>query len=457
MLCIVVIPTSLEAQNDDEVPVALRPDIQVEHYMNVAPRSVRLVMDEVTGNKHYNTLGGDIYRINTRGSDELLYSADDHGITRLQGMTFHNGALYLSGNASPHDGSDGTIGLVMRGVPGASDERNWETVAETVRHVAGSLPFDHGFNDIVVDPDGRYLFVNSGSITDHGEVHDMDGAFPGQRELPTTAVIFKFPVDAEDILLTHELEQVEPYYFVRGVRNIFSFSFAPNGHFFGVSNSGDYDHSEDMFWLRQGHHYGFPWIMGGTKNPQQFQDWEPDPNEDPMLSRFSHAYNVGYFYNDPDFPQMPKHLMVTPSIQNIGPDGNYFRNMETGEVLSGDEVGKAISTFTAHRSPLGLVFDHDDALIEEFNGDAFVLSWTAPTSGLLSPFYGGENQGEDLMHLKLFYSDALDNYIVQSTRIVEQFSGPSDALLLGNLLYVIEHSGSDQGNIWKITLPEKQE
>lgn len=451
LVCLILFPISVQAQ-EDYSPVSLREDIQIEHFMNVAPRSIRLVKNDISGHMYYNTSRGDIYRVLSPGKDELMYTSEDHGITRLQGITFYNGDLYLSGNVQPDDGI-GTKGRIMRATVQSTCDRVWTVVAETVKHVSGQHPFDHGYNDIVVNQEGTHLLVSSGSITDHGEIHDSDGRYPGQREVPTTAVILKLPIDGQDILLTHDKEQLKPYLFVRGVRNVYSFAYAPNGHFFGVSNSGDYDHSEDMFWLRDGHHYGFPWIMGGTKNPQQFPDFAPDPATDPGLNRFAHAVAAGFFHNDPDFPQIPENVVITPSVQNIGPDANYFRDLETGEVMKGDEVGKTIGTFTAHRSPLGLVFDHEMALPNEFRGDGFVLSWTPPTTALMAPFHGhSPNLGEDLMHLKLFYSDIHENYIVQTTRIAENFSGPTDALLVGNELYVIEHTGSASGgSIWKVT------
>lgn len=193
---------------------------------------------------------------------EAIRRGQGHGVTRLQGIVFHDGDLYLSGNIEVNDDL-GTIGIVMRGALQPSGECVWGVVAQTVEHGGAQTTFDHGFNDIVVDLDGTHLLVNSGARTDHGEVQDNRGNYHGQREVPTTAVVLKLPIDGEDILLTHDEEQMAPYVFARGVRNIYSFAFAPNGDFFGVSNSGDYDHPEDMFWLREGHHYGFPWIMGG--------------------------------------------------------------------------------------------------------------------------------------------------------------------------------------------------
>jgi hypothetical protein len=62
------------------------------------------------------------------------------------------------------------------------------------------------------------------------------------------------------------------------------------------------------------------------------------------------------------------------------------------------------------------------------------------------------SEGRDLLHLDLTYHQETDNYSVKTTRIVEGFNGPTDAMLIGNIVYVIEYGGKS-GNIWKITLP----
>lgn len=443
-----------DAKLQDE-PRSLHPEIRIEQYMPVADQSIRLVLDDRSGQMHYNTFDGKVYRIPERGVSELLYTAEDHGVTRLQGIVFHEGVLYLSGNIEVNDDL-GTKGIVMRGRPGPDGTRSWELVARTIEHGGAQTTFDHGFNDITVDPEGRFLKVNSGSRTDHGEVQHNRGNYPGQREVPTTAVIFRIPIDTKDLILTHDEEQLAPYLFVRGVRNIYSFAHDANGRFFGVSNSGDYDHPEDMFWLREGHHYGYPWVMGWVDNPQQFPDWEPDPEQDPLLPRFSHALNVGYFYNDPDFPQRPDELVITPPVMNIGPHANYYRDPQTGDVRKGDLEGVAVGTFSAHRSPLGLVFDRDRRLAGEFGGAGFVIGYSHMRAGMQRDFSGaafGEQEGSDLMLLRLFYMEPHDNFVVQVTRIAEGFQGPTDALLVGNELFVINYAGSGGGVIWKLTLP----
>lgn len=80
------------------------------------------------------------------------------------------------------------------------------------------------------------------------------------------------------------------------------------------------------------------------------------------------------------------------------------------------------------------------------------MSWTfGKTSVLMRPF---TMQGADLMHLDLEYDEKVDNYRVRCRRIVEGFEGPTDAVMVGNDVYVIENS-NDDAHIWKITLPAK--
>ncbi len=449
----------VDAEDGPAPPTALRSGIEIEHFAVAAPMSVRIERDPVGGNLHYITFDGDVYEIRVEESGEprsvKIATAEDHGIIRLQGMAFLDSTLYLTGNIPVND-AKGTRGRLVRGTLDGEDNddgaRTWSTVFMTEEIGSTKTTFDHGFNGLTVSPDGAYLFVNSGARTDHGEIQDNDGEYPGARDEPLTAGVLRIPADARDLLLPNDLDKLtdEGYLFARGIRNGFDLAFAPNGHLFLVSNSGDYDHPEDMFWIREGHHYGYPWVMGGIDNPQQYPNFDPDPEKDPFLNPYSHAYSVGYFENDPTFPQRPDDLVITPSVANIGPDANFYRDPETGVVRKGDETGVAVGTFTAHRSPLGLVFDHDDELGAGLRGDGLMLSWT---DGERSSLMGRISKlGSDLMHLELFYSPSFDNYIVQSTRIVEGFNGPTDAELVGNILYVIEYGGSS-ANIWKLTLP----
>jgi glucose/arabinose dehydrogenase len=142
-------------------------------------------------------------------------------------------------------------------------------------------------------------------------------------------------------------------------------------------------------------------------------------------------------------------VKFSPGVQNLGPDANEYRG-HSGKILDGDNTGLTTSTFTPHSSPLGLVFDTKNALSRDFKGDGFVLrNSLGSRSGMMKPF---TNEGRDLLHLKLTYDKGSDNYFVKTTRIMDSFNNPTDAVLVGNELYVIEYDARE-GSIWKITLP----
>ncbi len=158
-------------------------------------------------------------------------------------------------------------------------------------------------------------------------------------------------------------------------------------------------------------------------------------------------------YNDPDYPPRPEGVTFTDPVINRGPDGDSYRDPETGEIRDASDRGETLRTFTAHRSPLGLVFDVDGALGGEYTGDGFVLAWTAgdpegdPASG---PF---EDPSQDLLHLELTKTADRDDYETTATRIAGGFSNPIDAVLVGNVLYVLEFGEFGEGGIWEVTFP----
>ncbi|MEX2399204.1 MAG: PQQ-dependent sugar dehydrogenase [Rhodothermales bacterium] len=437
-------------------PHVLVDGITIVRFTDAPPRSVRLQLDPTSGTFLAITIDGDLYSIPaTRGaSPQRVATAVDHGITRLQGLAIHGASIYLCGNVAVNGGK-GTKGRLVRGRLQPDGSRRWTTVFETDSFGTVQIAFDHGFNAVVVSPDERHLYVTSGSRTDHGEVQDNGGAYPDAREEPLTASVLRVPIDAENLHLPNDLDELTAagYLYARGIRNAYDMAFSSAGHLFAVSNSGDYDHPEDMFWVREGHHYGFPWVMGGVDNPQQYADFHPDPENDPFINPYSLAYTQEYFYNDPDFPPRPENVTFTPPVANIGPDANYYRDRETGRVVKGDETGVAVGTFTAHRSPLGLVFDTDTTLALPYRGDGFVLSWTDGTQSVLLGRLS--NLGADLIHLTLFHNPHTDHYIVRAQRIAEGFRGPVDAELVGSDLYVLEHGGSEAA-IWKLSLSPRR-
>ncbi len=440
-------------------PVALRPDIKVEHVMEVDSQAVRILHHPVTGDLWYTTFDGNVFQVKDlktgQPKAEKIFTAKDHGIPRLQGAAFLNNTLFLCGNVSTNDNK--TIrGRMVRYNLQPSKPAELTVVFNTIDYGANKTIFDHGWNALEISPDRKYIYVNSGARTDHGEVQDNGGLYPNARDNNLTSKIFRFPVDARDLLLTDDKAKLvaDGYLYAEGIRNAYDLAFDADDNLFAVSNSPDYDMPEDMFWIRQNHHYGFPWVMGGIENPQQYNDWKPDPDTDPFINRTSHSWEVKYFHTDPAFPKIPAGVTFSPGVQNLGPDANEYRG-HSGKILDGDVTGVTVSTFTAHCSPLGLFFDTKKILGKDFNGDGFVIRYSlGATSSMMAPF---TNQGADLLHLELAYDKASDNYLVKTTRIIEGFKEPTDAVMIGNEVYIITYGGKG-GDLWKITLPadEKQ-
>ena len=393
------------------------------------------------------------YALKTTNGDITLvpkgtvYTAADHGFTRPSALFIDaDGTFYVLKRI---DLSSYNIATITKGeIDPSNGERTWFTLAETAPYERCDCIFNHEVNGLAISPDDRSLFINSGSRTDHGEVQDGNRQFPKLRETALTAIVLRVPTDARDLVLPNNRDalRAEGFLFAEGLRNAYDLAFAPNGDLFATENGPDRDMAEELNWLRQGHHYGFPWRMGLEDTPQQFSDY--DPASDFLLPARFTAVREGYYHNDPTYPP-PPHDFTEPVI-NLGPDADAYRDPADGQIKDASEEGVRFGTFTAHRSPLGLVFDVDNALAEPFQGDGFVLSWTEGDpdgDDVAGPF---NDPSEDLLHLDL--AKVGDNYEARVTRIVDGFSNPIDAEIIGNRIYVIEWSGGR--GLWEIVLPQ---
>ena len=428
------------------------------------------------------------YALKTNGDITLVpsgtvYTAADHGFSRPSALfidadgTFYvlkridlssyNIATITKGEVDPSSGEESytfynkageivseerwySLPKVLRGrvdTAIVSGERTWFTLAETAPYERCDCIFNHQVNGLVVSLDNRSLFINSGSRTDHGEIQDGKGAFPDLRETALTAVVLRVPTDARDLVLSNDRDVLldQGFLFAEGLRNAYDLAFAPNGDLFATENGPDRDMAEELNWLREGHHYGFPWRMGLEDTPQQFPNY--DPASDFLLPAGFTAVREGYYHNDPTYPPPPRRF--TDPVINLGPDADKYRDPTDGQIKDASEEGVRFGTFTAHRSPLGLVFDVGHALAEPFQSGGFVLSWTEGDphgDSVNGPF---NDPSQDLLHLDL--AKFGDNYEAHVTRLVGGFSNPIDAEIIGNRLFVIEWGGGR--GLWEIVLP----
>lgn len=450
--------TFIGTTGNAQTPVALRPDISVSLLMNARMGAVRIAQEPVSGSLFYSTLDGNIYKIIIPAAgapyDTLVYTPMDHGVEYMQGMAFHDSCIYIVGNNGTQNPY--TVGKIMQGKLQPNGLRVWTTIAETQAYEQSGV-FDHRMSGTVLNKTGDTIFVSSGARTDHGDLQTHQGLFPDVREVAITSVVLAVPTWYADSIIPNDYALLDAggYAYARGNRNYFDMAFSPDGNLFALENSGDRDHNEEMNWIRQGRHYGFPWMMGSTFNPQQFPGW--DPSTDLLINHNSISWGNGSFCNDSTFPAQPLGVSFELPVKNIGPDADKFRDTLTGAVMDASDLGITISTFTAHRSPLGLMFDTDSVFGNGLTGHGFMLSYTMGGDsagntplGWMGPM---ADPSEDLIDLNLVKDTAADNYIVSATRIVGGFSSPVDAEKVDTVIYVIENSWSATPHIWQINIP----
>ncbi len=435
--------TKIERQPIEGGPVLLHDSITLRKIVDVGPGSVKIAYNPVDGLLYFLNSAAGIFRVEMGNPAEnvLVVPPDQFEGAWPTAMNIGpDGTIYLVLNTTV----DGNLNqaIIRRGTGAAQGSVTWETLATTEPYPLSATPFDHQFNGLAVSPDGEWVYVNSGSRTDHGEEENNNGAFPGVREVPLTAKIFRLPAGAVDLLLPNDDAALTAagYIFARGTRNSFDPTFAPNGDLFAGDNGPDADFPDELNWLQEGRHYGFPWRFGNYDNPQRFSDY--DALTDRRLSRDFTAVQIGAYHNDPDYPPPPGPF--TDPVSNLGPAAAQYRD-ETGAQRDAAEEGAALLTFTPHRSPLGLVFATDPRLPEEFVGSdrslsLFLLSWGA-AGGTLT------DRGQDLLHLRLTRRG--DTYFAETTQIARDFKNPVDAVMVENRLYVLEWAGG--AAIWELT------
>jgi glucose/arabinose dehydrogenase len=161
--------------------------------------------------------------------------------------------------------------------------------------------FQHSVNAIVEGPDG-FLYVTSGSRTDHGEA-GTDPTRYDKGEVDASACVWR--LDAKS-----DRPQLE--IFARGLRNAFGLCFDDQGRLFGTENGPNADPPEEINRIERGKHYGFPYV---------FSDW------------------TGKAYADQ--PDAPPGQSFEPPIMNVGP--------------AGGATTRPIGTLDPHSSPSGIV------------------------------------------------------------------------------------------------------
>lgn len=426
-LIVFTISTSSFAQ-----PTALHDDLSIEKVMDVEDfAAVRVDVDPATQELYYVTVDGNVNKVDIEnGTAETIFTSADHGLEEVYGFDIGaSGNIYLV--SMDPDNSSENVAFVKK-----YDGETWTTMV-TATYPRSSR--DHRFNTVIETPDQQHILVNSGARTDHGELKSND-----QRENAFTAKLLKFPVSTEGLVLEDDDDFMSDngYIFAAGLRNMYDVEYNADGLLFGVDQAPQSDHQEELNWIREGHHFGFPWRIGDNENLMQYPGYNP-PDSDPLVTDVNMEST---FHNDPDFPAPPDSVTFTHPVVNFGPDQDIFRDTVDTEIKDASDIGHTIATYTPHSAPVALTFDTAGALGGEFNGMAYSMSYSNTNDRKFEPF---DQIGEDLLRIDL--EKAGDNYHANIYRIAQDFSHPVDAVLIGNKMYVIENA-SDAA-IWEVTFP----
>lgn len=318
----------------------------------------------------------------------------------------------------------GDVGVTIRkGVPGAGGgARTWSNLVTTSQGFpAGGTNFDHSFSGIAISPDGMSLYFSSGSRSDHGEKEGATG------EVPLSSAIFKVPT-ATPTVLSNDMTALAPVMFADGTRNSFDMAFNAAGDLIGTENGPDMDLPDEVNWLQQGKHYGFPFRFGAVNNPVGEAGYTA--TGDKRLHPGYQAVDQNKYVYDATLAPPAGQAFVDP-ILNKGPAATVARadrNADPAPVAAG------LAGVTGHRSPLGIAFDTGGVLCGQYYKQGFMLSYGALKSDSLG------DGGNDLLLLTL--TKGADSYTMTANQLAKGIQAPMDSVLVGNKLYTVGFGGA---------------
>jgi mono/diheme cytochrome c family protein len=342
----------------------------------------RLAAD--AGRKHVYALAstGNVYALDLgMGALVLVIKATDYldpsrGDLAVMGMTVDGqGRLWVVSNQK-----------LTTSVPYQSEVTIWRSgeIAEgqppklqrwlRTTYPYGIGPYNHGVSHMAFGPD-EMLYVNSGSRTDGGEEGNDPKRFKG-GEVDTTACLWRLDPRASE-------RKIEV--FARGIRNAYGFAWDDAGNLFTFSNGPDVNAPEEMDFIQQGKHYGFPY---------QFSDWAVKP-------AFPYPYT----------PKPPEGVEFLHPVVNLGP------------AAGGSAAG--LSTFDAHSSPGGAIWCGKD-FPEPLRGSFLVTRF----GNLLGPPAAPEDVGFDLLAVRP-EKRADGTWAAHVNTVLAPLARPLDVLSLG--------------------------
>jgi Glucose / Sorbosone dehydrogenase len=341
-----------------------------------------------------------------------------------------DGTLYVLANQG-----GGNVGTnIKKGVlVGTGPARTWTTIVTTSQGFAnGGTNFDHSFSGIAISPDGMSLYFSSGSRTDHGEPEKAD------REVPLSSAIFKVPTTGTSDLKNDDAT-LAPFLFADGTRNAFDMAFNAAGDLISTDNGPDMDLPDEINFVEQGKHYGFPWRFGAVDNPVREAAYSA--TGDKRLHTGYQAVDTGKYVADAAFPAVPAGKTFTDPILNMGPDANFFRADKNAAPTQAGATG--LAGVSGHRSPLGIAFDTAGASCGAYYKQGLVLSY-----GSVDPAAVNDG-GEDLLAIALTKGGD-GKYTMAAKQVAKGIKTPMDSVMVGNKFFTVSYGG---GTVYVFVLP----
>jgi len=245
-------------------------------------------------------------------------------------------------------------------------------------HPWGIGPFNHGACKIATGPDGL-IYLSVGSRTDHGEAGKDSEKLRLDTHGETTVTACMLRMDPK-------AEHPKPAVFCKGLRNSFGFDWDDQGRMIASENGPDANHPEELNWLREGKHYGFPYRFGNQALPMY-----------------------------PDAAVAPEGLTFEKPIANLGPSGRPSNEKDY--------------TFHPHCSPSGVLWYSKGTLPSSYDNSFLVARF--------GNYLGKEPVGFDLLHVTLVEKDG--ELAAEMTTVLEKLRRPIDLCQWKGKVYILEY------------------
>ncbi|HZE96368.1 MAG TPA: PQQ-dependent sugar dehydrogenase [Planctomycetota bacterium] len=388
MLGLLAVAFSLVAQDLPSPPDGL----QVREVVKLGPaddsQPVRVQPHPKSGLLYVLYLNGDLWQVDPdKGAKKKVLARKDYfradAAAFVQALGLHidaSGLVYIVVNERHDDETPRRSHVCVYRITDSDGDQVPDKAEAWLQfdHPWGIGPYNHGANHLAIGPDGQ-LYLSVGSRTDHGEAgKDSEKLrLDTHGETPLTACLLR--IDPKASPPKTEL-------FAQGLRNSFGFDWDEQERLIASENGPDADHPEELNWVRQGKHYGFPYRFGNQALPMY-----------------------------PDAAVAPEGLVFERPIANLGPSARPKAETEF--------------TFDPHCSPSGVIYYRKGTLPEKYEHSFFIARF--------GNYLGKEPVGFDLLNVRLSEKNgALEG---EFRTVLEKLRRPIDLCQWKGKIYILEY------------------